>query len=119
MITKVKGKYVIGFKDGEHIIYKDGEVVYKNDTIVYVGKDYNGHVDKVIDEGNCIVSPGFVDLNALGDINHDLFFNEFPKGRETDLQASLDYFENHRKEEMSQEEENYKSLYAYAVLIMN
>lgn len=119
MITKVKGKYVIGFEDGEHIIYQDGEVVYEDDTIIYVGKDYTGDVDQVIDEGNCIVSPGFIDLNALGDINHDLFFNEFPKDRKVDLQMSMDYFDNHRKEEMSQEDENYKSLYAYTSLIMN
>lgn len=119
MITKVKGRYVIGFENGEHIIYQDGEVVYEDDTIIYVGKDYNGGADEIIDEGNCIVSPGFVDLNAIGDLNHDLFFNEFPKERETDLQWSLDYFENHRKEEMSQEDENYKSLYAFTVLIMN
>lgn len=119
MITKVKGKYVIGFQNGEHIIYKNGEVVFEDDTIIYVGKYYYGDVDRVIDEGNCIVSPGFIDLNALGDINHDLFFNEFPIERQTDLQCSLDYFENHRKEEMSQEDENYKSLYAYTVLVMN
>ncbi len=119
MITKVKGKYIIGFKDGVHVIYENGQVVYEDETIIYVGKDYKGHVDKVIDEGNCIVSPGFIDLNALGDINHDLFFNEFPKERESDLQASLDYFENYRKEEMSKEDEDFKSLYAYTVLIMN
>lgn len=119
MITKVKGRYVIGFQDGEHIIYNDGEVVYEEDTIIYIGKNYHGKVDKVIDEGNCIVSPGFIDLDALGDITPAVFTNEFPQDRRIDLQWSLDYFKNHRKEEMSQEDENYKSLYAYTVLIMN
>lgn len=119
MITKIKGRYVIGFQDGEHVVYNDGEVVYENDTITYVGKRTSSYADEVIDGGNCIVSPGFIDLDALGDVNHDLFFNEFPQERKTDLQWSVEYFENHRKEEMSQEDENFKSFYAYTDLIMN
>lgn len=42
MITRVKGSYVIGYNGVDHEIIRDGEVVYENDTIIYVGKHYEG-----------------------------------------------------------------------------
>ncbi len=76
MITKLKGKYVIGYDGYDHVMLEDAEVVYEKDTIIYVGKNYSGEVDEVIDAGNSIISPGFIDLNALGDIDHDIIHLE-------------------------------------------
>ncbi|MFX9488004.1 N-ethylammeline chlorohydrolase, partial [Acinetobacter baumannii] len=64
MKTKITAKYVIGFDGEDHVIIRDGEVVYENDTILFVGHDYAGEVDEVIDAGNAVISPGFIDLNA-------------------------------------------------------
>ncbi len=66
MITRVKGSYVIGYNGADHEIIRDGEVVYENDTIIYVGKHYEGEVSKTEDAGNAVIMPGFIDLNALG-----------------------------------------------------
>ena len=46
MITRVKGSYVIGYNGADHEIIRDGEVVYENDTIIYVGKHYEGEVSR-------------------------------------------------------------------------
>lgn len=119
MITKIKGKYVIGYNGNDHVIFEDGQVVYENDTIIYVGHDYSGKVDEVIDAGNSIVSPGFIDLDALGDIDHALIFNEISPEMKKSLFWSEGYFDNDRKEWMSTEEEAFKSLYAYSQLIMH
>ncbi|MDO5672317.1 MAG: chlorohydrolase family protein [Actinomycetaceae bacterium] len=117
----VTGRYVIGWKNDDFIIYRDGAVVFEGDTITYVGKasEYQGSVDEVIDSGNSIVSPGLIDLNALGDVDHHLIFSDFPQDRRNHLQWSMDYFDNRRKEDMSAEDEAFKSLYAYTNLIMN
>ena len=78
MRTRVRAKYIIGYKDNDHVIYKDGEIVYEGDTIIFVGHDYSEEVDQTIDAGDSIVSPGLIDLNALGDIDHDLIHLEIP-----------------------------------------
>lgn len=119
MKRKLKAKYVIGYNGNKHVIYKNGIVVYEGDTIVYVGKVYNGKTDEVIDYGNSIISPGFIDLDALGDIDHALISSEIPSEKRIGLSWSEEYFEKKRQEWMTPQEEAFKSLYAYSHLIMN
>lgn len=118
--TKLKAKYIIGFDKNanDHVIYKNGELVYQGEDIIYVGKSYGGDVDETVDVGNSVISPGFIDLNALGDIDHDIVHVERPKEKKGSLMWSKEYFER-RIEPMTAEEEAFKSLYAYTQLIMN
>jgi 5-methylthioadenosine/S-adenosylhomocysteine deaminase len=117
--TKIKGRFIIGFDGKDHVIIKNGEVVYENDTIIYVGHDYDGEVDEVIDSGNSVVSPGFIDLNALGDIDHDLVHLEANAELGKSLLWSEEYYNKGYHEVMTPEEEAFKSLYAYTQLIMH
>ncbi|MCI9340656.1 MAG: amidohydrolase family protein [Dorea sp.] len=119
MITKLKGAYVIGFDGEDHEIITDGEVVYEDDRIIYVGKCYDGKADRVEDAGNAVIMPGFIDLNALGDIDHDIIHTEAYKEIRGSLSPSEEYFEKGTHELMSPEEEAFKSLFAYTQLIMN
>ncbi len=119
MITKMRGKYVIGFKDKDHVIYEDGEIVFEGNEIIYVGHHYKGEVDDTYEAGNAVISPGFIDLDALGDIDHALIDSEIPIDKKHHFSWSEDYFQEDRKEWMSVEEEAFKSLYAYSQLIMN
>ena len=119
MITKIKGKYVIAHDGKSHVIIDNGEVVYKDDTIIYVGDNYKGEFDKCIEEMGSIISPGFIDLDALGDIDHALIFNEIDLEKRKDLYWSEEYFDKFRDEYMTREEEDFKSLYAYSQLISN
>ena len=73
MITRIKAAFIIGYADGDHRILPDAELVHENDTILFVGRDYSGPVDQEVDAGLSIVSPGFIDLNALADIDHAIF----------------------------------------------
>lgn len=79
MKTKINAEFVIGFQNGDHIIYEDGEVVFENDQIVFVGHDYPDPVDKLIDAGHAIVGPGFIDLDALVDIDHGILDVAVPR----------------------------------------
>lgn len=119
MITKIKSAYVIGFDGKDHEIITDGEVVYEDDTIIYVGKCYGGHADKTEDAGNAVIMPGFIDLNALGDIDHDIIHTETYQEIRGSLSPSEEYFEKGTHELMTPEEEAFKSLFAYTQLIMN
>ncbi|WP_209121797.1 amidohydrolase family protein [Alkalihalobacillus sp. BA299] len=119
MKIKVQGRYVIGYDGHDHVILENAEVVYKDDTIIYVGKNYSHEVDEVIDAGNAVISPGFIDLNALGDIDHDILHLEASPNRQKNLLWSERYVEQGHHEVMTKEEEAFKSLYAYSQLILH
>jgi 5-methylthioadenosine/S-adenosylhomocysteine deaminase len=117
--TKLKGRYVIGYDGYDHVIFENAEVVYENETIIFVGKNYPHEVDELMDAGNAIISPGFIDLNALGDIDHDILHLEASTKKTKNLLWSERYVEQGHHEVMTEEEEASKSLYAYTQLILH
>jgi len=70
MLTRITGRWVVGFRHGSHHIVPNGEVVYENDTIHYVGTEYGGDVDRTIDATDHLVIPGLVNLHCTA--NTDL-----------------------------------------------
>ena len=40
MRTKIRGRFVVGYEGGDHVVYRDGEVVYQDDTILFVGHEF-------------------------------------------------------------------------------
>lgn len=64
MKTRINGKWVIAYQQGEHRIIKNGCVVYEGEHIVHVGSDYEGDVDEVIEAMDCVISPGFIDTHV-------------------------------------------------------
>ncbi|PEF40239.1 ethylammeline chlorohydrolase [Bacillus sp. AFS094228] len=119
MKTKLKGRYVIGYDGCDHVILENAEIVYEKDTILYVGKNYPEEVDEVMDAGNAIISPGFIDLNALGDIDHDILHFEAGADRQKNLFWSENFIKSGHPELMTKKEEAFKSLYAYSQLILH
>jgi 5-methylthioadenosine/S-adenosylhomocysteine deaminase len=117
--TKLKGRYVIGYDGCDHVLIENAEVVYENDTIIFVGKNYPDEVDEEMDAGNAVISPGFIDLNALGDIDHDILHLEASATKTKNLLWSERYVEQGHHEVMTEEEEEFKSLYAYSQLILH
>jgi cytosine/adenosine deaminase-related metal-dependent hydrolase len=77
-------RWVIGFEDGAHIIHENGCLLIEGDRIVHVGPVPDAEVGRV-DYGEAILSPGFVDLDALSDLDTTILgFDNFPgwrKGR--------------------------------------
>ncbi len=72
MRTRITGRYVIGY-DGGHRIIPGGEVVCDDDRILFVGRGYTGHADRTIDASDCLVSPGFVNLHAVTNVDLQVF----------------------------------------------
>jgi cytosine/adenosine deaminase-related metal-dependent hydrolase len=65
----ITASWVVGHKDGSHRLLPNGEVVFENDEIVFVGHRFPGEVARRIDFGNALISPGFIDLDALSDLD--------------------------------------------------
>lgn len=75
MKTLVTASHVIGYDPAtdDHVLIRDGQVVYEDTRIVHVGRGYApAACDVVVDAGLALVGPGFVDLDALADIDHAL-----------------------------------------------
>jgi cytosine/adenosine deaminase-related metal-dependent hydrolase len=117
--TRVKARYVIGYDGSGHRTLKDAEVVYRGDNIIFVGRGYGGPVEHEIDGGNAILGPGFIDLNALSDLDTTvLAFDNQPdwaKGRVW----PEDYLASGPVEMYSTEEQTFKMKYAFVQLIRN
>src|SRR5207245_7119062 len=80
MKTLIQGAYVVSFDGKEHEILKDGVVVFQDDRIEFVGKEYSQPVDKKIDARGCLVSPGFIDTHFHSGINaSDYILNDSTK----------------------------------------
>ena len=47
-----------------HVYQRDTDVVFRDDTITFVGRSYEGVVDEMIDGRGLFVMPGLVDLHA-------------------------------------------------------
>ncbi len=118
-VTLVKSRYVVAHDGRGHRLLLDGEVVFEDDTIVYVGPRYEGRADAVIDGGNAVIGPGFVDLNALGDLDSTVLgFDNHPdwaKGRVW----SASYVARGPREVYTAEEQAFKMRYAFVQLIRN
>jgi cytosine/adenosine deaminase-related metal-dependent hydrolase len=68
MITLIKGSWVVGYDGEKHRLITDGEIAYENDRVIYVGRNFNGSPDKVIDAKGKLVSPGFINIHAVTSI---------------------------------------------------
>jgi cytosine/adenosine deaminase-related metal-dependent hydrolase len=69
MRTLIKGSWVIGFQQGSHRVLRDGVVVMEDDRILHVGRDFAGQVDRTIDATGKLVSPGFVNIHAVANLD--------------------------------------------------
>ncbi|MCL3883057.1 amidohydrolase family protein [Marivita sp. GX14005] len=61
--------WVVGHENGRHVLLPGGEVVFENGRIVFVGHGFDGEIARRIDCGAALIGPGFVDLDALADLD--------------------------------------------------
>src|SRR3954465_14221289 len=119
MRTRITAHFVIGYEDGDHVVYRDGEVVYEDDIVLFVGHGYPEPVDRVIAAGDAIVGPGFIDLNAVSDIDHGIPETWPSPDLMTGHVWSEDYFASRRHEQFSPDEERFQRRYALIQLLLN
>ncbi|MDP5228063.1 MULTISPECIES: chlorohydrolase family protein [Arthrobacter] len=118
MITRIKAAFVIGYADGDHRILRDAELVHDDGTVVFVGRGYEGHVDNDVDAGLSVVSPGFIDLNALADIDHAIFDSWHGPATRLGLVWSEEYLKDHGAV-FSPEEARFRREFALSQLVRN
>lgn len=56
--------YVVGCENDQHYLLKNGQIAYRGNEIVFVGKQYEGPVDERIDARGGFVVPGLINLHC-------------------------------------------------------
>ncbi len=61
--------WVVGHRAGRHVLLRNGEIVFEDGAILFVGHGFAGDCARRIDYGHAVIGPGFVDLDALSDLD--------------------------------------------------
>ena len=64
--TRIDAGHIIAYdaQAGEHRYLRDGVIVVEGDSVVHVGKTFDGETDERIDATGQLVTPGFVNVHA-------------------------------------------------------
>ena len=117
--TLISARWVIGSDGISHHLLENGEVVYEGNRIVFSGHGYSDPVDEIIDAGNAVVGPGFIDLDALFDLDSTVLgFDNHPGWQKGRVWAS-DYVAKGPRDVYTEDEEAFQHEYAMAQLLLN
>ncbi|MDI3402235.1 chlorohydrolase family protein [Streptomyces cavernicola] len=122
MRIRWRARHVLAHQDGGHVLLRDGELVWEDDVIVYVGPRYEGPVDELDEDrdlGEALIMPGLIDLDALTDIDHLVLDSWHGPEHGRGLQWSLDYFQNRRRDVFTPEERAAVREYALVQLALH
>lgn len=117
--TRLRGRWVVASDGKQHHLLEHGEVVFAGNRIVFTGHDYPEPVDEEIDCGNAVIGPGFVDLDALFDLDSTILgFDNHPGWKKGRVWAR-DYVERGARDVYSPAEEDFSHAYAMVQLLLN
>ncbi len=117
--TLLTASWVVGHRDGSHRLLKNGEVVFENGEIVFVGHGFPGEVARRIDFGNALVSPGLIDLDALSDLDTTILGIDHHPGWAKGRVWPRSYVEAGPYEMYSTEELAFQKRFAFGQLLLN
>jgi cytosine/adenosine deaminase-related metal-dependent hydrolase len=117
--VRLRARWIVGHEGGRNRIFENGEIVLEGSTIVFVGHGYSGAVSQDFDYGNALVAPGFIDLDALSDLDTAILgFDNQPSWRKGRVWPKS-YMERGPYEMYSPDELVFQKRYAFAQLIRN
>jgi 5-methylthioadenosine/S-adenosylhomocysteine deaminase len=64
MRTRIRCGWLVGHANGHHTLWRDAELVFQDNTILFVGERFAGEVDRDIDARGKLVAPGFIDSHV-------------------------------------------------------
>ncbi len=116
---RLSARWIVGHANGRHRLIENGEVVFEDGCIVFVGREFPGEVTRSINYGNALIGPGFVDLDALSDLDTTILaFDNQPAWKKGRVWPRR-YIEAGPYEMYSREELAFQKRYAFASLIRN
>jgi cytosine/adenosine deaminase-related metal-dependent hydrolase len=117
--TLVSARWLIGHRDGRHRLYEHGELVFEKDRVLFVGHRFPGDVARRIDYGDAIIGPGFVDLDALSDLDTTILAYDNQPAWKKGRVWPQSYIDAGPVEMYSPEELAFQKRHAFAQLVRN
>lgn len=117
--TLITASWVVGHKDGSHRLLPMGEVVFENGEILFVGHRFPGEVARRIDFGDALISPGFIDLDALSDLDTTILGIDNHPGWAKGRVWPRSYVDAGPYEMYTQEELAFQKRFAFGQLLLN
>ena len=116
-VTLLKAKWIVGHDEDRHCLYEDGEIAVSGDSVLFVGKRFPGQADRTLDYGRALIGPGFIDLDALSDLDTTVLgFDNQPPARKGRVWPKA-YMDAGPVEMYSREELAFQKRYAFTRLI--
>ncbi len=117
--TLITASWVVGHTDGGHTLLRNGEVVFENGAILFVGHRFPGEVARRIDFGNALISPGLIDLDALSDLDTTILGIDNHPGWAKGRVWPRSYVEAGPYEMYGEEELAFQKRFAFGQLLLN
>lgn len=112
-------RWLVGFDGHGHRLLEHGEVVFERDRITFVGHGYPGEVAERIDYGEALIGPGFVDLDALSDLDTTVLALDNQPAWKKGRIWPASYMARGPFEHYAPEELRFQKTYAFAQLLKN
>ena len=64
MRTRISCGWLVGHGANGHNLWRNAELVYEGNSVIFVGEKFEGNVDKEIDASTRLVIPGFIDTHV-------------------------------------------------------
>ncbi len=115
----LSARWLVGHAQGRHRLYENGEIVFEDGEVVFTGHGFPGEVARRIDYGNALIGPGFVDLDALSDLDTTILAYDNQPAWKKGRVWPRSYLEAGPYEMYSREELAFQKKHAFATLIRN
>ncbi len=116
--TLLTARWLIADDGGRRLI-RDGELVFENGAVIFVGRAFPGAVDERIDFGDALISPGFIDLDALSDLDTTILGLDSGPGWRAGRVWPESYVARGPREMYGPDELAFQKRFAFAQLIRN
>lgn len=94
-------------------------MVFEGDSVMFVGRGYEGRVDEERDYGQSLIMPGLIDPDALADIDHLVLDSSASPAVAAGHVWSEDYFANRRRDVFTRTERAKVRAFALAQLALH
>jgi len=64
MRTRISCGWLVAHADGHHTLWRNAELVFEGNRVLFVGERFEGSIDREIDARDKLVVPGFIDAHV-------------------------------------------------------
>lgn len=117
--TLLAARWIVGNVDGRHRLFENAELVIDGGEVIFVGDKFPGEIARRIDLGHVLIGPGFVDLDALSDLDTTVLGLDAQPGWKKGRVWPVSYVARGPYEMYAAEELAFQKRYAFAQLLLN